>query len=109
MWYHWRMRRIRITMEEALLKQLDSRPEVRAQGRSSVICEAVRVWLREKETLSIDARHRAGYRIEPKIEEELAGWTDEGVWPEAEPAGRVEGTAVAAAPIFPTSTGRSSA
>ncbi len=96
-------------MEEALLKQLDRRPEVRAQGRSGVIGEAVRVWLREQETQSIAARYRAGDRIEPKIEEELAGWTDEGVWPEAEPAGRVDGKAVAAAPSFPTSPGRSSA
>lgn len=69
-------------MDETLLRRLDSRPEVRAQGRSRVLREAVKAWLRKKEAESIDARYRAGYRIEPKIEVELAGWADEGVWPE---------------------------
>lgn len=69
-------------MDEALLQRLDRQPEVRAQGRSSVLREAVREWLRKKEARSIAARYRAGYRIEPKVEEELAGWADEGVWPE---------------------------
>lgn len=78
-------------MDEALLRWLDSRPEVRAEGRSSVLREAVRAWLRKKEAESIDARYRAGYRMEPKIEEELAGWADAGVWPEEvePPASRV--------------------
>lgn len=76
------MSRIRITIAGALLRRLDSHPEVRARGRSAVLREALLAWLREKETESIDARYRAGYRMEPKVEEELAGWADEGVWPE---------------------------
>lgn len=44
--------------------------------------EAAREWLRERETQSIAARYRVGYRMEPKVEEELAGWADAGVRPE---------------------------
>lgn len=76
------MRRIRITLDDESLRRLDSHPEVRRHGRSSVFREAAREWLREKEGQSITARYRIGYRMEPKVEEELAGWADSGVRPE---------------------------
>ncbi len=76
------MKAIQVTLDEALLERLDQRPEVREKGRSAVLREAVAGYLAHKEDEDIARRYEEGYRKNPPGEDELAGWTDEGVWPQ---------------------------
>lgn len=77
------MKAIQVTFDEALLERLDGLPEVRERGRSAVLREAATAWLARKRADDIARRYREGYGDAfPPIEDELAGWTSQGAWPE---------------------------
>ena len=75
MWYLPRMKAIQVSFEEALLDKLDRDPEVRRRGRSAVLREAARVYLRRREAEEVASRYRAGYRDISALDDELEGWT----------------------------------
>lgn len=77
------MKAIQVTFDEALLERLDHLPEVRERGRSAVLREAAAAYLARKQADDITRRYREGYGEGfPPIEDELDGWSSQGVWPE---------------------------
>ena len=72
---------IQVTFDEPLLKRLDSDPAVRKRGRSAVLREAARDFLRRRETEEIDRRYAVGYGGSDSVQTELRGWDQEGIWP----------------------------
>lgn len=78
--YGINMKAIQITVDAKLLAQLDADEEVQRDGRSAVLRRAAMEYLRRKQRASIADAYRKGYR--GGVERELAGWGDEGEWPE---------------------------
>lgn len=77
------MKPIQVTFDEALLARLDRHPMVRERGRSAVLREAAADFLARKDAEEVDRRYEAGYRGTPSIDDELEGWSAEGVWPDS--------------------------
>jgi metal-responsive CopG/Arc/MetJ family transcriptional regulator len=75
------MKAIQITIDERLLVRLDADEEVKRDGRSAVLRRAVADYLRKKRRGAVADAYRRGYGKHPS-DVDLAGWTDEGVWPE---------------------------
>ncbi len=75
------MKAVQVTMDEGLLRRLDSYSEVRTRGRSAVLREAVADYLARKEAEEIDRAYEAAYGpgMPP---DELEDWIDEAEWPE---------------------------
>lgn len=76
------MRAIQITIDEDLLAALDAEPAVKAAGRSAAIREALQAWLQARREVSIVAAYRDGYGKHPQGADDLAGWAEQGTWPE---------------------------
>ncbi len=74
------MKAIQVTFDEKLLRQLDADAEVKRDGRSVVLRRAAYAYLRRKHRAAIAEAYRRGYG--QKGAPELAGWSDEGAWPE---------------------------
>jgi metal-responsive CopG/Arc/MetJ family transcriptional regulator len=74
------MKAIQITVDDRLLAELDADEEVKRDGRSAVLRRAVAAYLRRKRRASIAEEYRRGYGRGSAGE--LAGWADEGSWPE---------------------------
>ena len=75
------MKPIQVTFDEALLERLDRHPMVRERGRSAVLREAVGHFLARKDAEQVDRRYEVGYRGPASTDDELDGWSAEGVWP----------------------------
>jgi len=75
------MKAIQITFDEALLARLDRHPTVRERGRSAVLREAAAEYLKRQDAEDIARQYRAGYHDTADLDDELEGWTAEGVWP----------------------------
>ena len=73
------MKAIQVTFDEALLARLDRHPLVRERGRPAVLREAATEHLRRRDAEEIARQYRAGYGSTIPIDEELEGWSDEGV------------------------------
>ena len=70
------MKVVRVTMEEGLLRRLDSYPEVRTRGRSAVLRKAVADYLARKEAEEIDRVYAAAFGpVMPP--DELEDWASE--------------------------------
>lgn len=76
------MRPVQVMFDEELLRRLAESDEVRERGRSEVVRRAVDDYLRRREREDVARRYRNAYSDTRSLEEELAGWTDEGVWPD---------------------------
>ncbi len=74
------MRAIQITIDDALLKQLDRTPDAKKAGRSAIIREALSAWLKQRRRAEIREEYRRAYGAQ-KIDE-AAGWAEELAWPE---------------------------
>lgn len=76
------MKAIQIMMDEELLKRLDATPEVRRKGRSEVLRRAAAEYLARRRQRAIRERYRKAYGADRGLGEELAGWEEQGSWPE---------------------------
>jgi len=76
------MKAIQISFDERLLAELDATEEARRDGRSAVLRRAVREYLQKKRRHTIAERYRSAYGSDSDIGDELAGWGDEGQWPD---------------------------
>ena len=76
------MKRIGVTFDEALLTQLDASEEVRREGRSAVLRRAAAEFLQRSQQRAVAEQYRAAYAAVPAAGDELAGWSEEGSWPE---------------------------
>lgn len=75
------VRNIQITVDERLLRRLDSSAEAKREGRSAVIRRALEAYLERRRSAEIDDQIRRGYRAAPR-DPELDGWAEEGAWPD---------------------------
>lgn len=75
------MRAIQITVDERLLSRLDADPDVRRLGRSAVFRRAVEAYLRQRRVRTVGEAYRRAY-AGGGPETELAGWSEEGEWPD---------------------------
>lgn len=74
------MKPIQVTIDDALLDRLDRDPEVAARGRSAVVRDAVAAYLAKRRGRAIADAYRKGYAGGSAAD--LAGWADEGAWPD---------------------------
>lgn len=75
------MKAIQVLFDEDLLARIDESEEVRHRGRSAVLRQAARNFLREEQSRRIAEAYRRGY-AHKGIQKELNGWEAEGKWPE---------------------------
>ena len=76
------MKAIQITMDEELLAELDADDRVQAEGRSAVLRRAAAEYLARRRKERIAQAYRKGYANGTPLDEDLAGWEDQGHWPE---------------------------
>jgi metal-responsive CopG/Arc/MetJ family transcriptional regulator len=77
------MKAIQITVDDRLLARVDRHPDVKRLGRSALFRRAVEAYLREHRRAEIaDAYRRAYGRAGARKDSDLAGWEQEGAWPE---------------------------
>ncbi|HVR29655.1 MAG TPA: ribbon-helix-helix protein, CopG family [Thermoanaerobaculia bacterium] len=76
------MKAIQITIDEELLTELDASEEVRREGRSAVLRKAAAEYLARRRRSEIAEGYARAYGEAPGLGEELAGWEDQGRWPE---------------------------
>jgi metal-responsive CopG/Arc/MetJ family transcriptional regulator len=76
------MKPIQLLVDEPLLRQLDSHPEVKRVGRSEVLRRAARDYLRRSRSRAIGESYRRAYGHAGGLGEDWNGWEDEGAWPE---------------------------
>jgi len=75
------MKPIQVLFDEPLLRRLDADHEVRTLGRSAVLRRAAAEYLRKRRARTTAEAYRRAYGSDRQRNEELQGWTDEGVWP----------------------------
>jgi predicted transcriptional regulator len=75
------MKAVQVMMDEALLARLDADDEVRAQGRSAVLRNAVAEYLRRRDEQRIADAYRRAY-TRGGLGPEWDGWEEQGEWPE---------------------------
>ena len=76
------MKPVQIMFDERLLKRLDADEEVRKFGHSAVLRGAAESYLRRSRARSIAEQYRRAYSGDKRLDTDLEGWEDEGVWPE---------------------------
>lgn len=77
------MKAIQFTIDEELLGALDQDAEVQRDGRSAVVRRAIAIYLQSRRDQDIRNQYRKAYTQPNGIDEELAGWPDQGAWPES--------------------------
>ena len=80
------MKAIQITLEEDLLRDLDADDRVKAIGRSALLRQLAREYLRRERERRIDEQYARAYGgNEGREDPEWTAWEEEGDWP-PEPA-----------------------
>ena len=75
------MKTVQMTLDEALVEEVDRTVEVLGTSRSAFTRDALRAALARRHEMELARRHRAGYEAKPVIAGELDAWEDEQVWP----------------------------
>jgi metal-responsive CopG/Arc/MetJ family transcriptional regulator len=75
------MKSIQVLFDERLLQQLDADDEVKRDGRSAVLRRAAETYLRTRRAQATRNAYERAYGKSGGAPD-LAGWSDEGVWPE---------------------------
>jgi len=76
------MKAIQVSIDEELLQQLDTDPDVCRDGRSAVLRRAVSAYLRQRKAQRIADAYRQAYADRRGIRPEFEGWEEQGEWPE---------------------------
>ena len=76
------MKPVQVMLDEELPARLDATEEVRREGRSAVLRKAIHAYLRVRRATEVREQYHAAYGEKTSPPAELAGWDDEGVWPE---------------------------
>lgn len=76
------MKTVQVMFEDDLLAELDETSEVRERGRSAVLRQLARDFLRERRERQIDAQYEQAYAgVTDPLGKDFEGWEGEGVWP----------------------------
>jgi metal-responsive CopG/Arc/MetJ family transcriptional regulator len=76
------MKAVQVLFDEPLLRRLDEDAEVHRIGRSAVLRRAAAEYLRKRRTRHLSEAYKRAYSTEGGLGRDLAGWENEGVWPE---------------------------
>jgi hypothetical protein len=76
------MKSIQVMFDEPLLERLDADEEVKRDGRSAVLRRAAAAYLKASRKRATADAYRRAYGNGTEADAELAGWADEGTWPE---------------------------
>jgi metal-responsive CopG/Arc/MetJ family transcriptional regulator len=76
------MKAIQIMMDPDLLAELDRTEEATRDGRSAVLRRALAEYLERRRKLVVRERYERAYGGGDGLGEGLAGWENQGVWPE---------------------------
>ena len=74
------MRMVRLTLEEALVKEVDEVAKKLGTTRSAFARTALRAALARVANEEEERRHRSGYERKPARPGEFSDWEDEQVW-----------------------------
>ena len=74
------MKTVQMTLDEDLVKEVDSVARRLRTTRSAFTRKALRAALARLETAQSEARHREGYRAHPVSEKEFGAWEAEQAW-----------------------------
>jgi len=75
------MKAIQISVDEALLREIDQSAEARKDGRSALFRRAAAAYLRQSRQADIARRYATAYGQEGSLGSEFSGWEDQGEWP----------------------------
>ncbi|HFQ94212.1 MAG TPA: ribbon-helix-helix protein, CopG family [Anaerolineae bacterium] len=81
------MKTVQITLDEALLQQVDEVVQNKGTNRSAYIREILEEALKRYRIAQLEKKHREGYErlpIQPEEIEELELWESAQVWPDDE-------------------------
>jgi len=74
------MKTVQMTLDEALVKAVDSAVKKLRTTRSAFTRQALRSALKEVRVRELESRHREGYKRKPIKRGEFSGWESEQVW-----------------------------
>ena len=74
------MKTVQMTLDETLVKAVDSAAKKLRTTRSAFTREALRSALKEVRVRDLESKHRAGYKRKPIKRGEFSGWESEQVW-----------------------------
>jgi CopG family transcriptional regulator / antitoxin EndoAI len=76
------MKTVQMTLDEDLVKAVDSAARKLGTTRSAFTREALRSALKEARVRELESRHRQGYKRKPVKRGEFSDWEPEQVWGE---------------------------
>ena len=76
------MRTVQLTLDEALVEEVDRTVRDEGTSRSAFTRRALRAELARLSVEALERRHRLGYERVPVGSSEVAEWEDEQVWPD---------------------------
>ena len=74
------MKTVQMTLDETLVKAVDSAAKKLRTTRSAFTREALRSALKEVRVRDLESKHRAGYKRKPVKRGEFSGWESEQAW-----------------------------
>ena len=75
------MKTVQMTLDEALIAEVDRIATQLGSTRSAFTREALRQAIKQIELEEKERKHREGYARQPVVSEEFSDWEDEQVWP----------------------------
>lgn len=76
------MKTVQMTLDEALVDQVDQAAETMGTTRSAFTRDALRAALSDLRRKDLERRHREGYLKKPVQPGEFGDWENEQVWPD---------------------------
>ncbi|MDE3260739.1 MAG: ribbon-helix-helix protein, CopG family [Acidobacteriota bacterium] len=80
------MKAVQVTLEEDLLRELAADERVRRIGRSALLRELARDYLRRERERRIDEQYARAYAGGQRDDSRWQDWPDQGDWPPEPPA-----------------------
>lgn len=77
------MKTIQITIDEALLADVDHAVQDLGANRSAFVRDALQAALEQWRLRRLEAQHALGYQHHPTTDSDFADWEDEQVWGES--------------------------